>query len=118
MIQTQYRDKCAKEDPINQEEDPTATAPARVFRKTNHRDKIQFAYGYEGEKIPITHSEGFKTNPLKILKAAYRIHKDKVETRGCKKTCENVRSSKLPEFMMSNRLLDSGLDVYELKRGI
>ena len=52
-----------------------------MFRKANPKDKEQFAFDYDGEKIPIISSNNRKGNPIKILKTVYKVHKDKVDTR-------------------------------------
>ncbi len=72
-----------------------------MFRKANPKDKEQFAFDYDGEKIPIISSNNRKGNPIKILKTVYKVHKDKVDTKVAKKTHESFRSSKLPEVGVS-----------------
>lgn len=49
-----------------------------MFRKLNPKDKEQFAFDYDGEKIPIIGCNNRKSNPIKILKTVYKVHKDKV----------------------------------------
>lgn len=77
LLQTFYRDKFAREESINQEENHPKQEFARMFRKTNTRDKEQFAFDYDGEKIPIVCSNTLKNNPLKVLKTVYKVHKDR-----------------------------------------
>lgn len=86
FIQTFYRDKFAKEDEANQEENILKPQINKMFRKTNPKDKEQFAFDYDGEKIPIISTNSRKGNPIKVLKTVYKVHKDKVETKLAKKT--------------------------------
>jgi len=68
-----------------------------MFRKINPKDKEQFAFDYDGEKIPIIGTNNRKSNPIKILKTVYKVHKDKLEMKPVKKIHESYRLSKLPD---------------------
>ena len=77
-----------------------------MFRKTNAKDKEQFAFDYDGEKIPIINSNSRKSNPIKLLKTVYKVHKDKVEAKLAKKAHESFRMSKLPEVAASYKCFE------------
>lgn len=88
------------------------------MRKANQRDKQQYAFDYDGQKIPILSSNSTKNNPLKILKTVYKVHKDRTDLRHVKKINESVRAQKISFIAASNNFLGNGADLPELKKGI
>jgi hypothetical protein len=119
QLETIYHDKCLLEEntPKLPDELPQLMLTATRFNTLHTRLSDQFAFDYNGNRIPIA-SSSLKRNSINLLKTVCRVHKDKTETRNVMKIQEGSWKTQAENWSGSYRHFKDYADIKILKKGI